>query len=270
MTSHVPIFDRKFSRAKVLRAEVLRTEVLAGLRRLLPRLDSVSRQTRALAFGIPALDRHLPQGGLGFGVLHEVTADSDEEIPAAFGFLMALLGRMPQAGPLLLVVSRAALGDNVRPYGHGLHRLGLDPARLIVVETANDRQALWAIEESLRSNVPAAVAGAIATSLDLKTSQRLHLAAGESGIPLLLMKSAYAMEASVAVTRWRVAAAAAARDRFGLVERWRWNVKLERCRNGRPGEWLVEFDHAYRFSLAAALAHPPVSLSTGAQVRISG
>ena len=34
-------------------------------------------------------------------------------------------------------------------------------------------------------------------------------------------------------------------------------MTLERCRNGRPGEWLLEFDHAaHRFSLAAALADP--------------
>jgi protein ImuA len=61
------------------------------------------------------------------------------------------------------------------------------------------------------------------------------------------------------MTRWRIGAAAAARDRFGLITRWQWRVKLERCRNGRPGEWLVEFDHAYRFSLAAAMADPAFS-----------
>jgi protein ImuA len=105
--------------------------------------------------------------------------------------------------------------------------------------------------------VPAAVAGVIG-KLDFRASQRLHIAAGETGRLLLLLRPPGM--ASVAVTRWRVAAAAAARDRFGLIARWRWQLKLERCRNGRPGQWIVEFDHAtHHFSLAAALADPTLS-----------
>src|SRR5262249_33824325 len=102
---------------------------------------------------------------------------------------------------------------------------------------------------------------------DLKTSQRLQLAARESGLPLLLLRQRM-LDASAAATRWRVGAAEAARDRFGLIMRFRWNLKLERCRNGQPGEWVVEFDHvAHRFSLAATLADPTLSCRAGAQSR---
>ncbi len=41
-----------------------------------------------------------------------------------------------------------------RLYGHGLNALGLDPGRVFLVETQDDKQALWAIEEALRSGVP--------------------------------------------------------------------------------------------------------------------
>ena len=51
------------------------------------------------------------------------------------------------------------------------------------------------MEEALRSGAPAAVAGAVGTGLDLKTSQRLHLAAEESGLPLLLLRPAARREA---------------------------------------------------------------------------
>jgi protein ImuA len=116
------------------------------------------------------------------------------------------------------------------------------------------------MEEALRSGVPAAVVGALGGRLDLKTSQRLHFAAGDSRTPLLLLRPADAVGSSAAATRWRIAGAEAARDRFGLILRWRWRVELERCRNGRPGAWFVEFDHvAHRFSLAAAVADPAFS-----------
>jgi protein ImuA len=174
----------------------------------------------------------------------------------------------PRAHPLFFIAPTYAL----RPYrphgrlhGHGLNALGLDPDRLILVETAHRKETLWAMEEAVRSAAPAAVVGVIDT-LDLKLSQRLHLAATDAGLPLFLLRSAPPTppspasgggwgEGSAAATRWRIGTAKAARDRFGLVTQPRWHLQLERCRNGRPGEWVVEYDHvAHRFSLAAALA----------------
>jgi protein ImuA len=159
---------------------------------------------------------------------------------------------------------RYGLGPG-RLHGHGLNTLGLDPTRVILVETAHRRDTLWAMEEALRSRVPLAVAGLI-DKLDLKLSQRLQLAAVDAGLPLLLLRPAPSLESSAAATRWRIGAAKAARDRFGLFARARWHLTLERCRNGRPGEWMVEYDHvAHRFSLAAALADPALSRSAGAE-----
>ncbi len=163
----------------------------------------------------------------------------------------------PQGGreKIFLVLPAYGLRDSGRLYGHGLRALGLPPEHLILVETARRNDTLWAIEEALRSGAPAAVAG-IVDKLDLKLSQRLHLAAVDCGLPLFLLRPAHDLESSAAATRWRIGTAAAARDRFGLVIRPRWHVSLERCRNGRPGAWIVEYDHvAHRFSLAAALAH---------------
>jgi len=161
----------------------------------------------------------------------------------------------------------------LRPYGrlcghisgHGLNSLGLDPARVILVETVHRKETLWAMAEALHSAAPAAVVGMI-DRLDLKTSQKLQLAASDCGLPLLLLRPAPTLEASAAATRWRVGAAEAARDRFGMHARPRWHLQLERYRNGRLGEWVVEYDHvAHRFSLAAALADP--TLSRGADDR---
>ena len=182
-------------------------EVVEELRRLLPRMEGARAGTRTLPFGLPALDAHLPQGGLPLGALHEIAPQTEGDLPAAFGFLAALLGRMPRGGPVLLVRAPRALAGLGRPYGHGLARLGLDPARLILVAAGDDRQALWAMQEALHSGVPAAVAGALAARLDLKLSQRLQLAAGEAEIPLVLLRSADAREASAAATRWRIGAA---------------------------------------------------------------
>src|SRR5437899_1328274 len=106
-----------------------RTAVLHELRCLLPRMEGFPAEARVFSFTLSALDSHLPNGGLAFGALHEVLPEDDGHRPAAFGFITALLGRMPPGGPLLLVMSARDLAQYGRPHGHGLNFLGLDPAR---------------------------------------------------------------------------------------------------------------------------------------------
>jgi protein ImuA len=137
--------------------------------------------------------------------------------------------------------------------------------QLVLVETRLDKDALWAMEESLRSEVgAAAVAGAVEGVLDLTMSRRLNLAAAGSGAPLILLRPPVTAGTSAAATRWRVASAPAGRDRFGSLACCRWSVALERCRNGRPGHWLLEWNHvAHRFGLAEILADRPSATGAG-------
>jgi protein ImuA len=233
------------------------------LRRLLPLLEGDPAARASLPFGIPAIDNHLPQKGLPLGALHEVRAMDFAALPAALGFSLAMLGRIHRRKPLILIAGRS-LAAHGRFYYHGFPVFGFDPERLIWVAPRDFQQSLWAMETSLRSGVPAAVIAMISEDLRLHDSQRLQLAAKTAGIPLVLLNMRKAARSNAAVTRWAIDAAPAGRDRFGLIAEARWRVKLERCRNGRPGEWLVEWNHvAYRFRLAAPLADPSLSESAG-------
>jgi protein ImuA len=238
-----------------------RSAVVAELRRLLPGVDDIRKP---LPFGLPALDSHLPRGGLARGALHEIVPATETALPAAFGFAVALLAKLSR-GPLIFILPRYTRLVSAHLSGHGLNSLGLDPARVTLVETAHRKDSLWAAAEALHSGVPLAVTAAI-DRLDLKTSQKLQLAANDCGRPLFLIRPAPTLDASAAATRWRVGVAQAARDRFGLLARPRWHLQLERCRNGHPGEWKVEYDHVtHRFSLAAALADHALSRGSSAR-----
>lgn len=243
-----------------------RAEIVAGLRRHLARIEGVPDDGEdRLPFGLPALDAHLPQKGLAFGAIHEIAPANEGDLPAAFGFLLALLGRMPGRTPLLLVLAAKKLARCGQPHGHGLNALGLDPARLTLVTTTDETEALWVTEEAVRSRGPAAVASALGGKLDLKASQRLLHAARDARLPLLLLRQGNE-SVPTAATRWRIAAAPSARDRFGMLRGWRWRIALERCRNGRPEDWMLEFDHAtHRFGLAAAVAGASLARGGAAQ-----
>lgn len=235
---------------------------LDDLRRLLPLLEGDAAGRAVLPFGLPSLDAHLPHQGLPLGALHEVLAADFAELPAAFGFCLAMLGRINRRKPIILIAGQS-LKDCGHSYYHGLPGLGIDPERLIWVAPKDLPQSLWAAETALRSGVPAAVIAMTIAELRLHDSQRLHLAAKTAGIPLVLLHAKSTMQTPSAVTRWFIRAAPAGRDRFGLMVHGRWQVKLDRCRNGRPGEWVVEWNHvAYRFRMAAALADPALSESS--------
>ncbi|HVG51695.1 MAG TPA: ImuA protein [Xanthobacteraceae bacterium] len=233
-----------------------RPEVVEELRRLLWKAEGLPHRPSALPFGVPAIDAYLPQGGLTLGALHEVAPETAADTSGALGFLIAILSRLPPSGRIVIVLSPEKFPLAGRLHGHGLNTLGLDPSRLVLAESRTDKPALWAMEEALHSGVPAAVIGVTGANLDFKIGQRLNFAASEAQTPLLLLRPASAIGSGTAATRWRIGAAPAARDAFGLITRWCWQARLERCRNGRTGEWRVEYDHvAHCFSLAAAVAH---------------
>lgn len=229
---------------------------IARLRAALLQLEGSRGPQAEAGLSLGDLDRHLPGRGLPVGVLNEITAGYAHR-PAAFGFTFAMmaLGRKRRSGPVILVMSRRALRDFGHPYGHGLSQFGLDVGDLILVEADKDIDALWAIEEALRAcGSVALVAGAIASSIDLTAARRLNLAAASTGTPLVVLRTG-AADCGPAATRWRIETAPAARDPHGGFGRWRWRAHLERCRNGRPGHWIIEWCHgAHRFYLVEGLA----------------
>ncbi len=255
-----------------------RTASLSALRDRIRHLEQPARHG-VLPFGVAAIDRALPGGGLALGAVHEILgAGGDEEDgAAAAGFaagILARLGPMGGTGPVLWCLRRPDL------YGPGLMAHGLDPARLVLVRARRDDDILWAVEEGLRSGLTsgltsglAAVVGEIG-HLPMVASRRLQLAAERSGVTALLLRrwrnaaeaAAERDQPSAALTRWRVAALPSAEiadepgaNKSGLG-RPRWRVALLRCRGGAPDAWNVEVaDATGHVSLSAELADRPAA-----------
>ena len=234
-----------------------RAAVMAELRRLMP---GMGRAGKALPFGLAAINSHLPDGGLTRGALHEVVPAAEGSIAAAFGFIAAILARLRRLHPSFY---RARLWPSPLPLPR--------PAAWPWPQRARSRSRP---PDPGRDRAPRGNAvghGGSGALGGTRRRRRRHRHArseiepaaasrGHRGRCAAVSAAAGAPhpsppEGSAAATRWRIGTAQAARDRFGLVTQPRWDLQLERCRNGRPGEWVVEYDHvAHRFSLAAALA----------------
>lgn len=255
-TGRAPAAEASGARPRAAPPEALRAAVR--------RLDRGAGTVPAgiVTLGDPALDGHLPDGGLARGALHEIVPAGEEAAGAALGFTLSLvarcLGSAAPAAPVLWVTPEPAL------YGPGLAAWGVDPERLILVMARRPRDRLWAIEEGLSVPGLAAVAGEVRTVGDT-AGRRLQLAAQASGVPAFLLAGGPAGSGAVtATTRWRLAPVApAAPD--GPGELWRlgppaWQADLERCRGGRPGTWRVEWDdETHRLHLAALPGDRPAA-----------
>ncbi|MCJ2135213.1 ImuA protein [Methylobacterium sp. J-026] len=232
-------------------------EQLAALRVRLAGPGAPAAPRPVLPLGLTAVDAHLPGGGLALGPPHEVAPAEPADASAALGFALALCAlHLARAEGAALI---AAAPNQPLPHGHGLAGLGLDPARLLLLEAGSDAEVLRALEAALHARALPALVGLLADGLPLKPGRRLQLAAegGEGDAPplLVILRPAEAGLPNGAATRWRIASAPAARDRFGTLDNPRWRARLERCRNGRGGAWLLEWDHAaHRLRLPEPLA----------------
>jgi protein ImuA len=142
--------------------QAIPTHVLTDLRSRIARIarDPAHRRAPAIRFGIAALDRHLPDGGLAIGALHEAAGTGPDTEHAAVAALFA-------AGAL------ARLG------GPTLAGVALHPDRLILANAG--KLVLSVMEEGLRHRGLAGVVGELEGGLTLTASRRLQLGAEASG-----------------------------------------------------------------------------------------
>jgi protein ImuA len=187
----------------------------------------------------PAIDEHLPGGGLARGALHEVQATD-----AGAGLSFCALALARTEGPILWISARP---DSV--WAAGSQALGLGPDRLLLAHSKTPADGLWTMEEALRCP---ALGGAVLEldRLDMTATRRLQLAAEGSPRIGLLLRNAAEHGPSSAVTHWRVGSLpdAAARPR--------WQLDLLRCRAGRPASWQARWEVGQLQVEGAPLAHP--------------
>ncbi len=249
----MPIPDTRAATVEALRGQIAKMERHGGL----------TSRAASLPFGLSAMDRHLPAGGLLLGAVHELqAAGSDVETGAASAlFAAGALARRP--GPVLWISRHG----NV--FAHGLLQAGLDPRRVVFVDAG--KAALLAMEEALRHRDVAGVVCELEGKLDLATSRRLQLAAEASQVLGFILRRSRCFndpafnQPSAVMTRWRIGTLPSppplphAPDVPGL-RRPLWRVELLRCRGGAGASWIVEgADAQGRLAVAAVLADRPAA-----------
>ena len=188
--------------------------------------------------------------------LEEVGAAEPADAGAALAFALERLVAGDDPRPWVLASASLWLRERGRPFARGLAFAGLKPERMIWVRAEKEEQALWALEEALKSG---AVAGGLATAERpaFVTTRRLEFAARAGNAKGLLLRAGPVGDLSAARRRWRIAARPSAAADFDAAAPGAVRLKAElvRRRDGPPGCWeLEQDDETHRFAVVARLA----------------
>lgn len=275
LPSAVPAFPNSLPRAALI--ETLRQSIEKIERPVLTAAGSSSREGWRL--GAFEEDGAYPQfaRALETDCVHEVkpvsraagtsAGASAGDWMASLGFALRLAVRRLDEGDagrrrslLLWCWPRAFAREFGHPSWHGLLALGLDPSRVMIVETAREAEALAALEEGLKSGQIALGLG-VFDCVALNPARRLSLAAAAHATPALLLTHPSSEAAAATATRWRIARAPSAPHPFDprAPGAAKVSAALERCRAfpqgaNRPPVGLEWSDETHAFRVAPRLA----------------
>jgi protein ImuA len=188
--------------------------------------------------------------------LEEASAAEPGDAAAAFAFAIDRLARLEDARPLIVVTTALWSRERGRPFARGLRAWGVAPERLLWLDVKREAEALWALEEALKSG---AVAGGLATieAAPFVATRRLDFAARSGDACGVLVRATAGGDLSAARRRWRIRGRPSQGAPFDARSPGApcFTAELVRRRDGPPGLFELEQDHETgRLRLAGGLA----------------
>jgi protein ImuA len=225
-------------------------------------------------FGIEKLDTSLPDGKIAKGAVHEFMPASTADFPAALGFMICFLRRLIHLEPatdepILWCHTLSRTEFPSLPYLPGLSISGIPALRFLTVNTRFEKDMLWALEEGLsmaRNPLIVGVNSDREKIYDFTASRRLSLRANRQNSRLLLLRphtntiNSEQGSTTSAATRWQISPHPSQpvmyrNSRTPAMGSPRWHVTLTRCKGGKTGNWILEWNHeTFSFHLASPLA----------------
>ncbi|MGX5858271.1 ImuA family protein [Dyadobacter jiangsuensis] len=189
--------------------------------------------------------------------VHEFISTAPEDAAATAGFMAAVTGQLMKSDGICLWVSSRR---TVFPLALGY--FGIEPDRVIFIDLKKDKDLLWTIEEALKCNALAAVIGEV-KELNLTESRRLQLAVEDSKVTGFLHRvSPRSLNPISSICRWKISPLPSGRDgSLPGIGFPRWNVTIEKVRNGQPGNWNVQWceDHFDQIGLVRSVRNVRLS-----------
>lgn len=232
---------------------VTKADIIAQLQRdILPLQRFKTTLNNVIADALPApIKNAFPNAEFPLGAIHEFIIAGAEEGAATGGFVAGMLASLMRGDGATIWISSCRT-----IFPPALASFGIAPDKIIFIDLQKEKEILWATEEALKCNGLAAVVGEM-QELSFTASRRLQLAVEQSHVTgFILRNNPRSVNTTACVTRWKITSLPSELTDMPGVGFPRWNVELMKVRNGRPGNWQIEFaaGHFRHISRIAAIA----------------
>jgi protein ImuA len=194
--------------------------------------------------GLGIINAAFPQGNFPLGAVHEFISEGPESATATSGFISGLTGSLMKKGGVLVWISASR-----KVFPPALQQFGIQPERIIFIDLQKEQDLLWTIEEALKCSGLAAVVGEI-NELSFTSTRRFQLAVEQSRVTgFIIRTNPRNLHANACVSRWKIKSIPSEfMDDLPGLGFPRWQVELLKMRNGKPGNWQIEWSSG-RFRL---------------------
>lgn len=217
------LLSEKYEKIKQLQKEVLTLQKLK-------RTSAVN-----LNIGLREMGNAFPDKTFPLGAIHEFISNEKEDAAATNGFMAGLISPLITNGVVIWISNRRTL------FPPALSVFGINPERIIFIDLWRPKEVLWALEEALKCGALSAVVGEL-SELSFTESRRLQLAVEQSRVTGLIHRyNPKSNNVTACVTRWKIESLRSEMGGLPGVGYPRWDVHLQKVRNGKPGTWQVEW-----------------------------
>lgn len=219
------------------------------------------RPGQNLSLGLGPIEYAFPGNTFPKAAIHEFISTTSQQAACTTGFISVILGKLMRHDGVCLWISSKPRRIVFAP---ALKNFGIEPNRILFADTDTPKQTLWALEEALKCNAVTAVVGEL-TELGFNESRRMQLAVEQSQVTGFIHRFKPKNINTVAcVTRWKIRSLASKTpDGLPGLGFPRWNVELQKVRNGKPGQWQIQWSPIKGLEYIEPIGVPLTQRKTG-------
>lgn len=187
--------------------------------------------------GLGPLEKAFPNDIFPVGTVHELVCANSEQAAASGGFVTAILSILMLQGGIGVWIGRKG-----HLFAPALTGFGVAADKVIFINLAKDKDALWVMEEALKCAGLTAVICEL-REMDFKQSQRFQRAVEQSHVTGFILRNATKLASTACAARWQIkplpSTTIGTMPGLGFL---RWQVELLKVRNGHSGSWKLEWN----------------------------
>lgn len=222
-----------------MREMIARNEVIRQLQQEVLLMQGLKKPigNQHINTNLGVIEEAFPAKRFPTGAIHEFISYRNEDAASTNAFITVLIKN--------LILSKAPciwVGGKHSTFPPALKKFGIDPDRFIFIDLFRNKEILWTIEEALKCDSVSAVIGDL-KELSFNESRRFQLAVENSNVTGFIHRYGPRTENPTAcVSRWKIMQLASGiYKNIPGVGFSRWNVELNKVRNGTPRSWQFEW-----------------------------